>query len=256
MSKRRNRIREEFLDPNMLDEVSNNSNELPSGQEIIPPQISEMDEAMVRPRIISNNDSKFNYTSILPTFEGSENQCPEFFFNQFEEIANLAQWTQPHKTILLKNRLRGEARQTLQNNVAMQSEPSYEKLKNMILDHFVKTKSLLQRQAEFQSIKQTPGMTPRQLALKISSAAKVFLKYQNTEDPQSKTLIENTLLGRFCEALRPDIRIELRKYAPSSFNEAIERATILDEALTEKSLLIGNQTVTRTPPNKSVRIFM
>lgn len=238
MSTRKLRNREISTQSNM-DSNSGISNNIPGIQCVIP-QMAEIVETSSAPVMAGNSESKFNFTSILPIFDGSQEQCPEFFFNQFDEIANLAQWTPSHKTILLKHRLRGEARQILQNNVTMQSETNYEKLKCMILDHFVKTKSLLQRQAEFQAIKQIPGMTPRQLALKISSAAKVFLKYTSSDEPQCKTLIENTLLGRFCDALRPDLRVELRKYAPQTFEEAIQRATILDEALTEHSLLVGN----------------
>lgn len=194
--------------------------------------------------------AKINLNQMLPQFEGSPTDNIEFFFSQYEEITDLAKIPPIQKTLLLKSRLKGEALQLLSTDVSMRSETNYDKLKSMLLDNYFKQKSLLQKQTEFQSILQLPGMNVRQLALKIKSAAKIYLSKEETEKPESKILMDRILLAKFCDSLKPELKFELRKANPNSFEEAVKIAAILDDAYNENAMSVN--AITFHPKNQEI----
>lgn len=186
-----------------------------------------------------NNSDKLNYVSLLPNYSAKKEENFDFFIAQFEQVAQMAQWNDVQKLLLLKSKLHGDALQILAADFSMQSATSFDSLKIMLSDHFKTDKSLLQKQADFNAIRQLPGMTPRQLAMKLKSAAHLFLNLKDLHDGNGMSVIDTILLSRFCEALRDDVKWEVRKANPKTFEQAIDIAQSMDEIFTEKSLAVG-----------------
>lgn len=186
------------------------------------------------------NAARIQFNALLPEFHGKSDENVEYFFAQFEQVAQIAGWPKTHLTIILKSKLRGDAQNLVSNDRSMQVETSYDNLKEMILDHFFKQKSMLQKYAEFNQIVQTPNLTVKQLAQKIKSAAKVYFDYGDKQSTQEKSLIEKLLLTKFCDALRSDIRFELRKFNPTNLEEAIEKSQLIEEANNDRAISVSN----------------
>ncbi|GBO43325.1 Transposon Tf2-9 polyprotein [Araneus ventricosus] len=118
----------------------------------------------------------------------------------FIEIAKLEKWGEAKKILVLKLNLKDEALKFLVNNPKLEE-----------LDHF---DSLVKKLEE------------------------KFCKKPNFEEAQSEeenivNLTEKLKLSKFIEALRPDIRVEVKKLGPKNFKSAVAIAKNIDNALSD-----------------------
>lgn len=200
---------------------------------------TQIDTSSIQTQTRLENPTRIPFNSLLPEFSGKPEENVEYFFSLLEQVAQIAGWPTAHLTIILKSRLKGEAQSLVSSDKNMQLETDYPRLKQMILDHFLKQKSLLQKYADFNSIVQTPNLNVKQLAQKIKSAAKIYLEHGNEQSIQEKSLVDKLLLTKFCDALRADIRWELRKFNPTSLDEAIQKAQLIEEANDDKAASVN-----------------
>ena len=191
------------------------------------------------PQVAKNSNSSLNYNALLPNFGGKEGENLSYFFVQFQQIAELAGWPKNSWHIILKSKLHGDALRLLASDAIMQQETDFSKLKLMLSKFYIKSKSLLQEQNEFHSITQSPEMTVSQLAQNIRSAAQSYLLNNVVNQDQNNELIDKLMLARFSEALRIDLRWELRKCNPQTFQDAVDKSILLEDAYEHKSQLIN-----------------
>ncbi|GBM17454.1 hypothetical protein AVEN_193753-1 [Araneus ventricosus] len=73
------------------------------------------------------------------------------------------------------------------------------------------------------------------LADQVNLSAEKFINPKGSEEENLVTLTEKLKLSKFIEALRSDIRVEVKKLGPKSFKSAIAMAKNIDNALSEDS---------------------
>ncbi|GBL79869.1 Uncharacterized protein K02A2.6, partial [Araneus ventricosus] len=71
------------------------------------------------------------------------------------------------------------------------------------------------------------------LAEQVSSTTEKFSDPNNSEEENIVNLTEKLKLSKFIEALRPDIRVEVKKLGPKTFKSAVEIAKNIDNALSD-----------------------
>ncbi|GBN38958.1 hypothetical protein AVEN_6603-1, partial [Araneus ventricosus] len=71
------------------------------------------------------------------------------------------------------------------------------------------------------------------LAEQISSTTDKFSNPNNSEEENIVNLAEKLKLSKFIEALRPDIRVEVKKLGPKNFKSAVAIAKNIDNALSD-----------------------
>ena len=185
----------------------------------------------------TSNKSALNYHALLPNFGGAESENLTYFFSQFKQVATLAGWPRETWQLILKSKLHSNALKILASDSLMQNETNFDKLELMLNNYFVKEKSMLQKQNDFHSIQQTPEMSVSQLAQNILAAATTYLNYNS--DHTNTELVDQLILSRFSESLKPQIRWELLKFNPLTFKEAVQKASLLEDAYNKKSELIN-----------------
>ncbi|GBM30821.1 Transposon Tf2-11 polyprotein [Araneus ventricosus] len=137
-------------------------------------------------------------SSLTPFKGGNENF--DFFIKQLNNVAKLEKWGEAKKILVLKLNLKDEALKFLVSN------PKCEEI-----DHF---DSLVKKLEE------------------------KFCKKPNFEEAESEeenivNLTEKLKLSKFIEALRPDIRVEVKKLGPKNFKSAVAIAKNIDNALSD-----------------------
>ncbi|GBN68241.1 hypothetical protein AVEN_39528-1 [Araneus ventricosus] len=75
--------------------------------------------------------------------------------------------------------------------------------------------------------------TVRDLAEQVSSTTDKFSNPNNSEEENIINLTEKLKLSKFIEALRPDIRVEVKKLGPKNFKSAVAIAKNIDNALSD-----------------------
>ena len=193
-----------------------------------------------------NDDSLFPtlgpITNLLPIFEGRESDSIKFFLNQITQMLDSIKLTDLQKTLILKSRLKGNAQEFLANNIELQQEKNYNKVKEVLENYYYTPKTNVQLCAEFNAIKQSPNMTVKQLAQKIKNTAQIYFNIKPDASEEHKSMIDNLLMNRFLDSLRSDLKWELRKLKILNFNDAITQAQRLEEAFNEQILHINNLT--------------
>ena len=89
-------------------------------------------------------------------------------------------------------------------------------------------------QAEFKKITQKPGISVRDLAEQIQNATYKLLNLTDTQNKEVASVTNTMMMAKLLEALRPDVRLEVKKLSPQNFEEAIDFAENIDDALNEE----------------------
>lgn len=185
-------------------------------------------------RSSSNSLNDSAVIALLPSFDGSGSKEISHFCEEFSQIINTINLPDEQKCIVLRAKITGKAARTLTNHRHLIIEQNFDKLINQIKKIFQPTKSLTQKQAQFQAIVHTPDMSIRDLAAKIKYLAQEYLELQDTVSPAMESVIEKVALAKFIEVLRVDLKIEVMKKDPQTLEEAVSVA--------EKNEAIFNET--------------
>lgn len=171
--------------------------------------------------------------NVLPNFNGNEGECIKFFLDQFNAVANLENWNNTKKLIILKNKLSGKALEFLINDAKASVENNPKSLEELLVKKFRKSESFASRQENFFKISQKASSTVKEIAEEIENAANKFIPESDSETLAITQMRENLKLTKFIDALRPDIRCELKKLGPSNFEKATEMAKNIEKALND-----------------------
>lgn len=170
---------------------------------------------------------------LLPRYSAEPNENPKQFFREFENVAALTEWSEEQKGILLKTCLKNKARAFILSITEQDNENRYKILKQAILNRFEDTKSASEIHAEFNSIRQTPNISIRQLSDIIAEKTDAFLRIETASEETNK--IKNQIrLAKFIEAVRPEIRREILKSDIKNFDEAVDIAIRLEKIFNEE----------------------
>lgn len=176
---------------------------------------------------------------LLPTFSGKDEENIKNFLIQFDSIASLTEWSEEQKGIILRTRLREHALDLILKDDDAATENNFPNLKKWLEKTFTKKISLTQAQNKFNNIKHKPNMSVAELVQEIKSNTKQFLGV-NTNTKEMQDLMNKVLIAKLLETIRQDIKIELKKENITNFEEAVRKATHLEQIFDEETLEINN----------------
>ncbi|GBO26448.1 hypothetical protein AVEN_113905-1 [Araneus ventricosus] len=170
-------------------------------------------------------------SSLTPFKGGNENF--DFFIKQFIEIAKLEKWSEAKKILVLKLNLKDEALKFLVSNPKLEEINHFDSLVKKLEEKFCKKPNFEEAQRQFNNLKQKVSQSISDLAEQVSSITDKFSNPNNSEEENIVNLTEKLKLSKFIEALRPDIRVEVKKLGPKNFKSAVAIAKNIDNALSD-----------------------
>ncbi|GBM15678.1 Transposon Tf2-6 polyprotein [Araneus ventricosus] len=170
-------------------------------------------------------------SSLTPFKGGNENF--DFFIKQFIEIAKLEKWSEAKKILVLKLNLKDEALKFLVSNPKLEEINHFDSLVKKLEEKFCKKPNFEEAQRQFNNLKQKVSQSISDLAEQVSSTTDKFSNPNNSEEENIINLTEKLKLSKFIEALRPDIRVEVKKLGPKNFKSAVAIAKNIDNALSD-----------------------
>ncbi|GBO06626.1 Transposon Tf2-6 polyprotein [Araneus ventricosus] len=170
-------------------------------------------------------------SSLTPFKGGNENF--DFFIKQFIEIAKLEKWGEAKKILVLKLNLKDEALKFLVSNPKLEEINHFDSLVKKLEEKFCKKPNFEEAQRQFNNLKQKVSQSISDLAEQVSSTTDKFSNPNNSEEENIINLTEKLKLSKFIEALRPDIRVEIKKLGPKNFKSAVAIAKNIDNALSD-----------------------
>lgn len=184
-------------------------------------------------------------------FAGEKGERVESFLTQFENITKLTNWSDDHKGLILKTRLKNKAAEFILKNDTTKENDNIDIVKNALIKRFGEIKSLTQAQNEFQNIKQTPVTSIRELEQEIREKTQKFLG-DIRESAEMRKINDRIMLAKFLESVREDIKIELKKANIETFEEAVERAVLLEEIFKEEQVNVNTLRLQGTDHEREV----
>ncbi|GBM49055.1 Retrovirus-related Pol polyprotein from transposon 17.6 [Araneus ventricosus] len=170
-------------------------------------------------------------SSLTPFKGGNENF--DFFIKQFIEIARIEKWGEAKKILVLKLNLKDEALKFLVSNPKLEELDHFDSLVKKLEEKFCKKPNFEEAQRQFNNLKQKVSQSISDLAEQVSSTTDKFSNPNNSEEENIVNLTEKLKLSKFIEALRPDIRVEVKKLGPKNFKSAVAIAKNIDNALSD-----------------------
>lgn len=190
--------------------------------------------------------SDTNMIGLLPIFCGKDNESVTFFAEQFREVASLTSWSERHKAIILKTRLRDKAAEFLAQNRAIQREQNVTKIMQMLEEKFQPGTTALRKQWKFQNIELKPTQTFDEIAQQIDELGNDYLGISTEAAEETKRIADNIKLAKFMEIIPTEIKTQLRTENVGDFEKAVLRAKELNTIYEEESNSI-NAVRIRTP---------
>lgn len=175
----------------------------------------------------------------VPNFSGEKHENVNFFIDQIESVAKLENWSDSKKLLVLKLNCKGKALQFISNNTEVTKCNLSEQFKKILVSKFTNQLSFTEKQQNFSSISQQPNQSVKDLAEKITSATNEFLDIEET-NTQFNEFAQKMKLNKLYEALRADLRVELKKVNPTSFDEAVKTAINIENALNDPAASSNN----------------
>lgn len=189
---------------------------------------------------MANRLLEMSLANNLPTFSGAEGENVEFFLKQINDVSALEKWSDTKKLLLIRLNCKEKALDFISNDPLASQASSAVSLQDQLRQKFIKKQTFAELQTNFSNIAQKPSQSVKQLAENIDQAANKYLNINNSADQQIRDLGEKIKLSKFFEALRNDIRIEVKKQNPKSFSQAIELATNIENALNDPLCQVNN----------------
>ncbi|GBM61991.1 hypothetical protein AVEN_201307-1 [Araneus ventricosus] len=170
--------------------------------------------------------------SSLTPFKGG-NGIFDFFIKQLNNVAKLEKWGEAKKILVLKLNLKDEALKFLVSNPKLEEIDNFDSLVKKLEEKFCKKPNFEEAQRQFNNLKQKVSQSISDLAEQVSSTTDKFSNPNNSEEENIVNLTEKLKLSKFIEALRPDIRVEVKKLGPKNFKSAVAIAKNIDNALSD-----------------------
>ncbi|GBM69946.1 hypothetical protein AVEN_13805-1 [Araneus ventricosus] len=170
--------------------------------------------------------------SSLTPFKG-DNENFHLFIKQFNAIAKLEKWGEAKKILVLKLNLKDEALKFLVSNPKLEEIDNFDSLVKKLEEKFCKKPNFEEAQRQFNNFLKKVSQFISDLAEQVSSTTDKFSNPNNSEEENIVNLTEKLKLSKFIEALRPDIRVEVKKLGPKTFKSAVAIAKNIDNALSD-----------------------
>ncbi|GBN75757.1 hypothetical protein AVEN_50402-1 [Araneus ventricosus] len=139
------------------------------------------------------------------------------------------------KILVLKLNLKDEALKFLVSNPKLEDINDFDSLVSKLKEKFCKQPNFEEAQRQFHNLKQKVSQSISDLTDQVRLSTEKFVNPKGSAEENLATLTEKLKLSKFIVALRPDIRVEVKKFGPTSFKSAVAMAKNIDIALSEDS---------------------
>lgn len=178
--------------------------------------------------------------SAIPTFSGNLDENIEYFVSQVRDVAQLENWPENKKILILKLNCRDTAQKFLIDSPQAQNVQNFEELALILINKFKRSQSFEEIQSKFNSIKQKPNQSIGNLITDINSNAVKYLSKIDIQTQDSNEFIDSIKLNRLLEAVRPEMKVEILKLGPKNFSEACNYAKNIEKALDAHEMIVNN----------------
>lgn len=178
-------------------------------------------------------------SAYLPHFSG-EGEDVDFFLSQFDELTSFQNWDDRRKLIILKSRLKCKALTYLMENHALKEENDYLVFKNKLRCKFAKEMPFDEMQNRFFKLQQNPGQTIREYTENFERLFNMYKPKNSSQNEDVSHFFKNLNLNQFIQGLKEDIKFEVIKRAPKTFQEAFESAVNIERAYNEVQICSVN----------------
>lgn len=191
-----------------------------------------------------NKMSEINFTKLIqsfPNFGGTDAEDIDYYLNQYEKLATLAKIDDEIKLLVLRTKLQKNALQFANENKHIQELTSFKDFKEKLTSRFQKQTGIFEVQRELENVKQMGNETVQQFALRVEGAAQKYIRATNLKEQNSSQEFSKAItLTKFISGLRPEIRIDLQKQAPTNLESATNIAKNIERALAENETELNN----------------
>jgi hypothetical protein len=177
----------------------------------------------------ANTHVALGNSQFINIFSGSdENDSVDVFFNSFEEIARISNWSDDIKKIILPNRLKGEALQFYQTNIIKQD--NFEHIRDQLIGRFAEQKANgLEAKWRFLTCKQRKGEQVKAYYYRLMQAFR------------DSDMSKEELFLQFMQGLELDLGLETERYRPKDLSEAFECATKVEDRARRRGVKVHLQ---------------
>ncbi|XP_045608548.2 trichohyalin-like [Procambarus clarkii] len=159
----------------------------------------------------------------LPTFDPLE---AEAFFDHFERIATLKEWTEEDWAALVQSRLTGEAREAY-NMLDLEECAVYDMIKKAVLQSYRLTPKVYRK-----CFRECTRASGRSYAETARDMERRFLRWLKAEEVETmEELKQLMVMERFMSMLHPELRVRIKEAGIRELKAAADRADLLEEAL-------------------------
>ena len=185
----------------------------------------------------NNTNSNISYchnfnTPLIPIqkFDGNTEQV-EYFIQQLKQVAESSNWPDVYTLAYVKTNLTGKALKYINEIDEIKKIRTAEELFDKLLSFF-KKKSLTLSFKEWENLKKLSKESIRSLAHRINLA--YHRAFPQIED---ETAGDRTKFYKLIKVLPPQIRLDILKDRIETFEEAVDRAIILQDCIENNDIL-------------------
>lgn len=169
--------------------------------------------------------------SALPTFGGAENENIKFFISQIRSVASMEKWSEEKSLLLLKCNLKNNAINFITENEKAMNATSFDELASLLLEKYAKHESFEEIQVKFSSIQQQTGQSIKDLGELIDKWGNKYFAINDNSNDEAIALANRMKLQKLYESMFAELRSELKKFAPKTFEAAIKKACDIQNAM-------------------------
>uniref|UniRef100_T1HA83 CCHC-type domain-containing protein n=1 Tax=Rhodnius prolixus TaxID=13249 RepID=T1HA83_RHOPR len=175
--------------------------------------------------------------TLIPSWGGGEEEEDvDTFLQHVEIVAATGGWSEQEKMLICRSKLTGPAKACIAvHPELLKPSARYQQYTQVLRRRFEGSSTPEQRLVQLTSIGQRPGEEVREFADRCRKLGEQAMPKTQSEEEAAwaRGHFERIVTAAFIKGLKPEIRLQLQFDPPTSFQEAINKATRVSEALAE-----------------------
>lgn len=186
--------------------------------------------------------------SVITPFQGEENEDVRLFLKNITDICEIQSVSSRNRVTLLRLLCKGKALDFISNDKTVSEETDFEKVSQLFIKKFEKKVNFQESSALFAKLTQKPGQSVKNFAEEITNIVN-NMSPDATGNHELEKFKSHLMISKFTENIRSDIKVELLKFGLQNFNELVEKAVHIENALNQREFDVNN--IISTPSTSS-----
>lgn len=170
--------------------------------------------------IVTKKEMNLSALHLMGNYDGDAETC-KFYFEQFDNIAEMANLDEKQKVTILKSKLTGAARKFLIADPELVLTSSYSKIKAKFLEFFTEDSSLVDLNMKFGQLRMRENERVKDFSERLRIAGVQFIGGNALISAETNEMFDKILLSKFLEGLVPELQRDVILKSPESFREAV-----------------------------------